>query len=329
MTWLITGGAGYIGGHVVRAMREAGLRVAVLDDLSTGDAERLPADVPLVEGSTLDRAAVDRALREHAVTGVLHVAAKKQVGESVEQPFRYYRENLQGLQTVLEAAADAGVRRFLFSSSAAVYGMPDVDLVTEATPCAPMSPYGETKLAGEWLVKAAGAAYGISTVALRYFNVAGAASPELSDGGAFNLVPMAFERLTAGAAPRVFGDDYPTPDGTCIRDYIHVSDVASAHVAAAERLAADPAGETSLVLNIGRGEGVSVREVLAVVGRVTGYDLAPEVTARRPGDPARVVASADLIRKELGWTARHGVAEMVASAWEGWCLRHPEARRRG
>lgn len=177
MTWLITGGAGYIGGHVVRQLLDAGERVAVLDDLSTGDASRLPAGVPLIEGSTLDRAALDAAIREHGVEGILHFAAKKQVGESVEQPFLYYRENMIGLQTVLEAAAEGGVKRFLFSSSAAVYGMPDVDLVTESTPCAPMSPYGETKLAGEWLVAAAGKAHGMSTVALRYFNVAGAASP--------------------------------------------------------------------------------------------------------------------------------------------------------
>ncbi|MFE6051248.1 UDP-glucose 4-epimerase GalE [Kitasatospora sp. NPDC056446] len=327
MTWLITGGAGYIGGHVVRQLLDAGERVVVLDDLSTGDASRLPAGVPLVEGSTLDRAVLDAAIHRHGVRGVLHFAAKKQVGESVEQPFRYYRENMIGLQTVLEAAAGGGVGRFLFSSSAAVYGMPDVDLVTESTPCAPMSPYGETKLAGEWLVAAAGRAHGISTVALRYFNVAGAASPGLSDAGVSNLVPMVFERLTAGRAPLLFGDDYPTPDGTCVRDFIHVSDVASAHVAAVRRLAADPAGATGLVLNIGRGEGVSVREMLAVIGRVTGYDTTPEPAPRRPGDPARVVASAGLIRRELGWSARHGVEEMVASAWEGWCARHPQARR--
>ncbi|MFF2657083.1 UDP-glucose 4-epimerase GalE [Kitasatospora sp. NPDC058032] len=327
MTWLITGGAGYIGGHVVQQLLDAGERVAVLDDLSTGDRTRLPEGVALVEGSTLDRTALDAAIREHQVEGVLHFAAKKQVGESVEQPFLYYRENMIGLQTVLEAAAEGGVKRFLFSSSAAVYGMPDVDLVTESTPCAPMSPYGETKLAGEWLVAAAGKAYGMSTVALRYFNVAGAASPELSDAGVFNLIPMVFERLTAGQAPRVFGADYPTPDGTCVRDFIHVSDIASAHVAAAKRLAADPAGETALVLNIGRGEGVSVREMLDVIGKVTGYDTTPEITPRRAGDPARVVASAELIRRELGWTAEHGVESMVASAWEGWCGRHPEARK--
>ncbi|MFJ9693387.1 UDP-glucose 4-epimerase GalE [Kitasatospora sp. NPDC101183] len=322
MTWLITGGAGYIGGHVVRHLLDAGERVAVLDDLSTGDAGRLPAEVPLVKGSTLDRAAVTAAIREHGVSGILHFAAKKQVGESVEQPFLYYRENMTGLQTVLEAAAAEGVRRFLFSSSASVYGMPDVDLVTESTPCAPMNPYGETKLAGEWLVRSAGRAYGIATASLRYFNVAGAGAPELADTGVFNLVPMVFQRITGGRAPMVFGDDYPTPDGTCVRDYIHIADVASAHVAAARRLAADPSGNTSLTLNIGRGEGVSVREMLALIGEVTGLDTTPGIAPRRPGDPARVVASAEAIRRELDWHARYDVTEMIASAWEGWRHHH-------
>ncbi|MBF9071590.1 UDP-glucose 4-epimerase GalE [Streptacidiphilus fuscans] len=322
MTWLVTGGAGYIGAHVVRAMVEAGHGVVVLDDLSTGDVARLPADVPLVVGSTLDRPLLGTVLREHAVVGVLHVAAKKQVGESVEQPLRYYRENVEGLRVVLEAAVDAGVGRFLLSSSAAVYGMPDVDLVTEDTPCRPISPYGETKLAGEWLVRATGRAAGMGTVSLRYFNVAGAAAPELADPGAFNLVPMVFERLDAGEPPRVFGDDYPTPDGTCIRDYIHVADIASAHVAAVRRLTERP-DSTDLVLNIGRGEGVSVHEMLAVIGEVTGLDTTPVVTPRRAGDPARVVASAERIAQELGWKARFGVAEMVSSAWSGWRRQHP------
>jgi UDP-glucose 4-epimerase len=322
MTWLVTGGAGYIGAHVVRAMVEAGYGVVVLDDLSTGDAARLPAGVPLVPGSTLDRPLLDTVLREHAVVGVLHTAAKKQVGESVEQPLRYYRENVEGLRVVLEAAVDAGVEQFLLSSSAAVYGMPDVDLVTEDTPCAPISPYGETKLAGEWLVRATGRAAGMGTVSLRYFNVAGAAAPELADPGAFNLIPMVFERLDAGEPPRVFGDDYPTPDGTCIRDYIHVADIASAHVAAVRRLTERP-DDTDLVLNIGRGEGVSVHEMLAVIGEVTGLDTTPVITPRRPGDPARVVASAERIAHELGWKARFGVAEMVSSAWAGWRLQHP------
>jgi UDP-glucose 4-epimerase len=322
MTWMITGGAGYIGSHVVKALADSGHRVVVFDDLSTGDPARLPEGVPLERGTVLDRAALDRVMREHAVEGVVHIAAKKQVGESVERPLWYYRENVEGLRTVLEAAADAGVRRFLFSSSAAVYGMPDVDLVTERTPCEPMSPYGETKLAGEWLVAAAGRAHGMATACLRYFNVAGAASPELADPGVFNLVPMVFERLSQGRRPLVFGTDYPTPDGTCVRDYIHVEDVAAAHVAAARRLTDDP--QARLVLNIGTGEGVSVAEMVALITEVTGHtDLEPEVAPRRPGDPARVVASAEAITKELDWTARHDVRSMVASAWAGWRLRHP------
>lgn len=177
MTFLITGGAGYIGSHVVRAMTLAGEQVVVLDDLSTGDEDRVPEGVPLVVGSVLDRLVLDRTIAEHRVTGVVHLAGKKQVGESVDKPLWYYQENVQGLTVLLEAVAHAGIRNFLFSSSASVYGMPDVDLVTEDTPCAPMSPYGETKLAGEWLVRAAGRAHGIATACLRYFNVAGTATP--------------------------------------------------------------------------------------------------------------------------------------------------------
>lgn len=328
MTWLITGGAGYIGAHVAGAMAAAGERVAVFDDLSTGAADRVPEGVPLVNGTVLDRAALDTALREHAVTGVVHLAARKQVAESVEQPFRYYRENVEGLRTLLEAVVDAGISRFVFSSSAAVYGLPDVDLVTEDTPCAPINPYGETKLAGEWLVRSVGRAHGIGTVALRYFNVAGAARPGLGDLGASNLVPMVFQRLTDGRAPVVFGGDYPTPDGSCVRDYIHVADIASAHLAAARRLTGGGGPRTGLTVNVGRGEGVSVLEMIERIGVVTGHrGVQPVVAERRPGDPARVVASADLAREELGWTAAHPVTDMIASAWDAWCLRHPSARR--
>ncbi|MFD9190886.1 UDP-glucose 4-epimerase GalE [Streptomyces phaeochromogenes] len=325
MTWLITGGAGYIGAHVVRAMTEAGERAVVYDDLSTGIAERVPDGVPLVVGSTLDGERVARALNDHTVTGVVHLAAKKQVGESVDLPLHYYRENVEGLRVLLQAVTAAAVPSFVFSSSAAVYGMPDVDLVTEETPCVPMSPYGETKLAGEWLVRATGRAHGLSTASLRYFNVAGAAAPELADTGVFNLIPMVFEKLTEGVPPRVFGDDYPTPDGTCVRDYIHVADLAEAHVAAARRLAAAPG--TDLTLNIGRGEGVSVHEMIDRINEVTGHTLAPTVTPRRPGDPPRVVASADRIAAELAWKAKYDVHDMITSAWEGWVRLHPEARR--
>ncbi|WP_371671071.1 UDP-glucose 4-epimerase GalE [Streptomyces sp. NBC_00289] len=325
MTWLITGGAGYIGAHVVEAMTEAGEPTVVYDDLSTGIAERVPDGVPLVTGSTLDAGLLRRTLAGHKITGVVHLAAKKQVGESVELPLHYYRENVEGLRVLLEAVTAAGVPTFVFSSSAAVYGMPDVDLVTEETPCEPMSPYGETKLAGEWLVRATGRATGLSTACLRYFNVAGAARPELADVGVFNLIPMVFERLTDNAPPRIFGDDYATPDGTCVRDYIHVVDLAEAHVAAARALRADPGRD--LTLNIGRGEGVSVREMIDSVNALTGYDRHPTVTPRRPGDPARVVASADRAATELGWKAKHDVQDMITSAWEGWVRRHPGAAR--
>ncbi|MEV5509942.1 UDP-glucose 4-epimerase GalE [Streptomyces orinoci] len=325
MTWLITGGAGYIGAHVARSMLEAGERVAVLDDLSSGLPGRLPGDVPLVHGSVLDRPVLDRAFAELGVTGVVHLAAKKQVGESVEQPLRYYRENLHGLTVLLEAVVAAGIPSFVFSSSAAVYGMPDVELVTEETPCVPINPYGQTKLAGEWLVRATGAAYGISTACLRYFNVAGAARPELADTGVFNIIPMMFDRITRGERPKIFGDDYDTPDGTCIRDYIHIEDLATAHLAAARRLAERPGGG-DLTLNVGTGRGVSVREMADLIAEVTGRgDLTPEVEPRRPGDPARVVAANRRIGEELGWRPVHDVRSMVTSAWEGWCLHRPQA----
>ena len=324
MTWLITGGAGYIGAHVARAMTGSGERVVALDDLSAGVPARLPADLPLVRGSSLDGELLKRVFAEHEVTGVVHLAARKQVGESVAQPTRYYQENVGGLATLLDAVAGAGIRRFLFSSSAAVYGNPDVDLITEDTPCAPVNPYGETKLAGEWLVRAAGRAHGIATVCLRYFNVAGAAAPELADTGVFNVVPMVFDRLTRGEAPRIFGDDYPTPDGTCVRDYIHVADLAEAHLAAVRRLSAgDAAGAAGdLTVNIGRGEGVSVRELVTLIGEVTGDRRPAVVEPRRPGDAPRAVASAERAAAELGWTARRGVREMVESAWRGWRLHH-------
>ncbi|MFJ2669979.1 UDP-glucose 4-epimerase GalE [Streptomyces sp. NPDC087525] len=324
MTWLITGGAGYIGAHVARSMTAAGERVVVLDDLSTGVADRLPAQVPLVRGSVLDRGLVDRTLTEHAITGVVHLAAKKQVGESVERPLTYYRENLHGLTVLLEAVVAARVRRFLFSSSAAVYGVPDVELITERTPAVPINPYGETKLAGEWLVRATGRAHSIATGCLRYFNVAGAARPELADTGVFNIIPMFFDRISRGEAPRIFGTDYPTPDGTCVRDYIHVADLAEAHLAAARWLAGQE-GPRDLTVNIGRGEGVSVRELADLVAEVTGGRTEPVTEARRPGDAARAVAAVGLIAEELGWTASRGVREMVESAWEGWRLHHPAA----
>ena len=321
MTWLVTGGAGYIGAHVVRALREDGVDVVVLDDLSTGDASRV-ADVPLVQATLLDRDAVDATIVEHDVRGVVHIAAKKQVGESVADPFYYYRQNVLGQLVLMESMRDHGVGRFVFSSSAATYGAPETALVEEKSHLEPESPYGQTKVVGEWLAKDAEAAYGVRSVCLRYFNVAGAATPELGDPEVLNLIPMVFERLTRRERPRIFGDDYPTPDGTCIRDYIHVADIATAHVAAARHLERD--GQ-SLVLNIGRGQGSSVREVIDMIGEVTGLDVTPDIVERRPGDPPRTVASADGIRHWLGWEAQYDLRDMVTSAWAGWTHRHPEA----
>jgi UDP-glucose 4-epimerase len=320
MTWLVTGGGGYIGAHVVRALRQDDAEVVVLDDLSTGAASRVPDGVPLVEGSVLDRALVSRTVQEHRVTGVVHIAAKKQVGESMADPLLYYRENVEGLIALLDSCRAGGVEAVVFSSSAATYGLPDVELVDEDTPGLPLSPYGESKLIGEWVLRHCERAYGMRAMNLRYFNVAGAASAELGDVGVFNLVPMVFERLQAGERPRVFGADYPTPDGTCVRDYVHVADIADAHLAAARALDSGAPGAT---YNIGRGEGSSVLDVLQVVGDVTGRDTTPEVVERRPGDPARIVAAVDRIKDGLGFTAQHDLRSMVGSAWAGWQLRHP------
>ena len=319
MTWLVTGGAGYIGAHVVDAMRAAGERVVVLDDLSTGVQKRLD-DAPFVLGSVLDRPLVEDTMRTHSVRGVVHLAAKKQVEESVRRPLYYYEQNVEGLRRLLEAATATGVESVVFSSSAAVYGAPDEDQVGEDLDCRPVNPYGQTKLVGERLVADVATATGLRYASLRYFNVAGSAAPSMADTGESNLVPMVFRRLAERRAPLIFGADHPTPDGTCIRDFVHVSDIASAHVAAARGLA--DGRVTALTANIGRGDGVSVREMVDTIRDVTGTAgeswSDPVVVAARPGDPPRVVASAGRIRAELGWEARWGVRDMVASAWAGW-----------
>ena len=322
MSWLVTGGSGYIGAHVVDALHARDEQAVVLDDFSTGERGRT-GDAAVVESSILDGELVRRLLREHGVRGIIHIAAKKQVGESVADPQKYYRENVVGTIGLLEAAVDVGVESFVFSSSAATYGMPDLEIVTEDAPTAPMSPYGTSKLICEWAARDVAAATGLRVISLRYFNVAGAARPELGDPGVFNLIPMAFERIEAGEPPRIFGDDYPTRDGTCIRDYVSVVDIADAHVAALEDLVKGDNETPFRVYNIGRGEGSSVRDVLTTVAKVTGSDLEPVVVERRPGDPARIVASADRIRADLGWTAKHDLEDMVTSAWAAWRHRHP------
>lgn len=314
-TWLLTGGAGYIGSHVLRSLQRSGRQVVVLDDLSTGDPAKVPSGVPLIEASVADRAAVARALQEHRVTGVVHLAAKKAVGESVQRPGYYYRENVDGMLSLLEAMAETDVRALVYSSSAAVYGTPDVDLVTEDAPLVPESPYGQTKVVGEWMTANEAKVRDLSWVSLRYFNVAGAGDPSLGDTSVANLIPMVFRALSRGESPRVFGADYPTPDGSCIRDYLHVADLADAHVAAA---AACERGPVGAVYNVGRGQGVSVFEVMDVVSEVIGRDVGAVVGPRRAGDPARLVAAADRISNELGWSADNGLHGMVSSAWRAW-----------
>lgn len=314
MTWLVTGGAGYIGAHVVRALLDANLGAVVLDDLSSGHERFVPEGVPFVRASILDADAVDRAIVEHGVTGVIHVAGFKYAGVSVQRPLHTYEQNVTGMITLLEAMQRHGVDRCVFSSSAAVYGTVDVDLVTEDTPKAPASPYGESKLIGEWLLADQEVAVGLRHTSLRYFNVVGSGDPAVFDTSPHNLFPLVFEALLDGRAPRINGTDYPTPDGTCVRDYIHVADLALAHVAAARRL--DAGEPLERAYNLGSGDGVSVRQIMDAMAAETGIAFDPEIAARRPGDPPRIVASGELAARDLDWRMRHSLAEMVRSAWE-------------
>jgi UDP-glucose 4-epimerase len=320
MTWLVTGGAGYIGAHVVRVLLESGRDVVVLDDLSSGHREFL-GGVPFVEGSVTDRASVDRALTGagtggEPVTGVVHLAAFKYAGVSVQRPLHAYEQNVTGMQVLLERMGDVGVRNLVFSSSAATYGTPDVDLVTEHTPTHPESPYGESKLIGEWLVRDVARIGPLGHTSLRYFNVVGSGYDDLYDTSPHNLFPLVLKALTDGTTPKVFGTDYPTPDGSAVRDYVHVQDTALAHVAAADRL--EKGEPLEPVYNLGSGEGLSVLQVMDAVRRFTGLYFTPQLEPRRPGDPARIVASGELAARDLDWRMRHDVDDMVASAWRAW-----------
>lgn len=314
MTWLVTGGAGYIGSHVVRAFLDEGIDVVVIDDLSTGHADFLPANVPFVRGSILDGGLLLDTFARHAITGVVHVAGFKYAGVSVQRPLHTYEQNVTATATLLAAMDSANVRRMVFSSSAAVYGTPRTDLVTESTPKMPESPYGETKLIGEWLLRDMSVATGLAHTSLRYFNVVGSGSADLRDTSPHNLFPLVFSALLAGTIPRINGNDYATPDGTCVRDYIHVADLAVSHVAAARRL--DAGEPIEAVYNLGSGDGVSVGEIMSTVAAVTGIDFLPEIAPRRAGDPDRIVASGELAARDLGWRMRHSLEDMVRSAWE-------------
>ncbi|KQM14171.1 UDP-glucose 4-epimerase [Plantibacter sp. Leaf171] len=313
MTWLVTGGAGYIGAHVVRAFQAEGIDVVVLDDLSSGHERFIPADVPFVRGTLLDGSVLERAFSEFELSGVVHVAGYKYAGVSVQRPLHTYAQNVTATAMLLGAMEEHGVERIVFSSSAAVYGTTDVDLVTEDTPKAPESPYGESKLIGEWLLSDQGVATGLRHTSLRYFNVVGSGTDEVYDTSPHNLFPLVFDALLAGRTPRINGDDYPTPDGTCVRDYLHVADLAAAHVAAAKRLDAGEPLEPAY--NLGSGDGSSVGEIMTAMAEVTGIDFTPEIMPRRAGDPARIVASGALAARDLDWRMRHDLRQMVESAW--------------
>ena len=320
MAVLVTGGAGYIGSHMVLALVDAGETALVLDDLSTGFKEAVHPKATLVVGDVSDEKLVASIIKENKIDAVIHFAAKIVVPDSVADPLGYYLANTVKTRALLAAVTSAGVKHFVFSSTAAVYGNPEENPVGEEAKLSPMSPYGTSKLISEWMLRDISAAYDFHYVALRYFNVAGA-DPEGRAGqstkGATHLIKVACE-TAAGERNRmsVFGTDYPTSDGTCVRDYIHVSDLVSAHLAALKHLRAD--GE-NLVLNCGYGRGYSVLEVIETVKRVSHKDFPVEMSPRRPGDPAAIVARADKIRAKLGWQPKlDDLSKIVthALAWE-------------
>ncbi len=331
MRVLVTGGAGYVGGVSVDALLAAGHDVVVLDDLTTGHAAVVPAEATLVHGSYGDETAVREVLETHRIDAILHCAARSLVGESIRDPARYYRDNVAGGVALLEAARAAGVTRLVFSSTAAVYGVPDRTPIEEDDALRPINTYGETKRTFEGALRWYGEAYGFRSVVLRYFNVAGASArlgevhrPET------HLIPTMLAAAEGGPALTLFGDDYPTPDGTPIRDYIHVEDLADAHVAAL--VATDPADDrtgqargaaTPLVCNLGTSTGFSVREVLGAAARVAGRDIPHTIGPRRTGDPPVLVASTARARETLGWEPRRSTLdEMLGSAW-AWRRAHP------
>lgn len=320
MTVLVSGGAGYIGSHMVLELLDRGESVVVLDNLSTGFWWAVPKEVPLIQGDVADQDLVARLIAEHGISEIAHFAAKIVVPESVADPLGYYLNNTVKTRALLESAVRGGVRRVIFSSTAAVYGEPPVSPVPEEIELNPINPYGRSKLMSEWMLADAAKAHGLGYVVLRYFNVAGA-DPRGRSGqsspNATHLIKVAGQAaLGQRDGLEVFGTDYPTPDGTCVRDYIHVTDLARAHLAALDHLRG---GGESLTLNCGYGRGYSVKQVVEVVKKVSGVDFPVKFSGRRAGDPAALVAKADRIRNELGWKPEHEDLEEIvrqALAWE-------------
>jgi len=323
VSWLITGGAGYIGSHVVYETLRSGRNVVVLDDLSTGIKSRLPSELAFEEVTLTDRESVFEVFNRHSISGVLHLAAKKQVAESVLRPDYYWQENVVGLQNLVDAMNANDVKNFVFSSSAAVYGSPDLPFetqITETTNCMPINPYGETKLEGEHIAESCAENFGFKVASLRYFNVAGAGRPELGDQFIFNLVPIVLEALQNGQQPKVFGDDYDTPDGSCIRDYVHVQDLAEAHVAAMQFV--ENSNATFMPINIGTGKGSSVFEVINKISDVTGIDIEPLHVDKREGDPAALVADVSRAHEILEWSSSCTLDDIIQTAWDAWQKSH-------
>ena len=297
---------------MVKLLTQDGHRVISVDDLSTGMAERLECEsiqMSLEAAESAQRLA--SLLTEKQIDVVIHFAARKQVGESVQQPEHYFQSNLGGLANLLSAMRQADVKKLVFSSSAAVYGMPEVDTVSEDSPTEPINPYGQTKLIGEWMIENA-RVWGLSAISLRYFNVAGAGWRELADKQALNLIPIILQKIDSGESVEVFGDDYETSDGSCIRDYIHVMDLARAHIEAINHL--NLAGNA--VYNVGTGQGSTVLEVINRIKQTAGIDFEVKIAERRAGDPPKLVASNQKISKDFGWKAQYGLQEIVESAWE-------------
>lgn len=317
MTVMVTGGAGYIGSHVVRLLHERGDSVVIVDDMSNGIASRIEG-LPLEQVDVSSHTAPEQlgeVIKRYNVDSVVHFAAKKMAGESVEKPLKYYRNNVAGLANLLDALVAHGVNRLVFSSSALVYGMQDrLLLAEEHVGQHPSNPYGETKLIGEWMIDDVAAVSDLRAIKLRYFNVAGAGWPELADTAAQNLIPIVLNQVENGEQSVIFGDDYPTDDGTCIRDYIHVKDLAEAHVVALDALEAGSNPQS--VYNVGTGNGSSVREVIAALSDALGRPIDAVVGDRRPGDPARLVADVTAARQDLGWKAEYGLKEIAQSSVE-------------